>query len=77
MSNSVINKCYDLLDGGAMIDAEQITEQYLLHQAVAMMSDESKTKFMNKLLELENKAWPDEQIELDYERTDQGHQEEL
>ena len=60
MSNSVINKCYDLLDGGAMIDAEQITEQYLLHQAVAIMSDESKTKFMNKLLELENKAWPDE-----------------
>ena len=60
MSNSIIDKCYDLVEHGAIIEAEQITEQYLLHQAVATMSDESKHKFMNKLLELEKKAWPDD-----------------
>ena len=72
MSDSVINKCYDLIEGGAMIDAEQITEQYLLHQAVAMMSDESKTKFMNKFKALQNGESYDESDYVENKLTDEN-----
>ena len=60
MSGSIINKCYDLIENGAMIEEEYLTEAILLNHAIATMSDESKTKFMKRLIELENKAWPDD-----------------
>ena len=57
---SVVIKCYDIVENGAMDGDEYITEGRLLHEAIAVMDSETKTKFMNKLIELENKAFPDE-----------------
>jgi hypothetical protein len=60
MGNSIINKCYDLIETGAMIEEEFITESILLNHAISTMSDESKTNFMNRLMALEKKAFPDD-----------------
>ena len=61
MSESVVIKCYDLVESGAMDGDEHITEARLLHEAIAVMDTETKTKFMNKLIEIEKKAFPDDQ----------------
>ena len=58
---SVVIKCYDIVENGAMDGDEYITEGRLLQEAIAVMDSETKTKFMNKLIELESKAFPDDQ----------------
>ncbi len=57
---SVVIKCYDMVESGAMDGDEYITEGRLLQEAIAVMDNETKTKFMNKLIELESKAFPDD-----------------
>jgi|TARA_B100001758_G_C18172558_1_gene485094 hypothetical protein len=57
---SVVIKCYDIVESGAMDGDEYITESRLLQEAIAVMDNETKTKFMNKLIELESKAFPDD-----------------
>jgi len=57
---SVVIKCYDIVESGAMDGDEYITESRLLQEAIAVMDIETKTKFMNKLIELESKAFPDD-----------------
>ena len=47
---SVVIKCYDIVENGAMDGDEYITEGRLLHEAIAVMDSETKTKFMNKLM---------------------------
>ena len=47
-------------DGRTATEAKQIVEARLLHEAIAVMDTETKTRFMNKLIEIEKKAFPDD-----------------
>tara|TARA_S200000501_G_scaffold191460_1_gene180252 strand:- start:229 stop:399 length:171 start_codon:yes stop_codon:yes gene_type:complete len=56
MANEIWNKCLDMIETGH----DDLTESILFDAAISCMSNESKTRFMNKLIEMENKAYPDE-----------------
>ena len=56
MANEIFNKCLDLIETGH----DNLTESILFDAAISCMSDESKTRFMNKLIEMENEAYPDD-----------------
>ena len=56
MANEIFNKCLDLIETGH----DNLTESILLDAAICCMSDESKTRFMNKLIVMEHKAFPNE-----------------
>ena len=56
MANEIWNKCLDLIETGH----DDLTESILFDTAISCMDNESKTKFMKKLIEMEHKAYPDE-----------------
>ena len=56
MANEIFNKCLDLIETGH----DNLTESILFDAAIKCMSDESKIRFMNLLIKMENEAFPDE-----------------
>ena len=57
LGNGVINKCYDLVDGGCMYDDEHITEKDLLHSAIGCMDEQSKRDFYKVLKRIEAEGY--------------------
>ena len=51
--NNIIDKCYDLVEGGCMYDDEHITEKDLLHEAIKCMDEQSKKDFYRVLTKIE------------------------
>ena len=48
MSESVVIKCYDIVESGAMDGDEHITEGRLLHEAIAVMDTETKSRYIKE-----------------------------
>jgi|TARA_Y100000590_G_scaffold298588_1_gene336580 hypothetical protein len=60
VSTAIIDKCYDLVDGGAMVDEEHISEAILLHKAIESMGEGSKNRFYAELIKLEEEGFDDQ-----------------
>tara|TARA_Y100001949_G_scaffold131379_1_gene112721 strand:- start:40 stop:354 length:315 start_codon:yes stop_codon:yes gene_type:complete len=56
-NTTIIDKCYDLVEGGCMYDDEHIAEKDLLHEAIKCMDEQSKRDFYKVLIGLEAEGY--------------------